>query len=61
MQSLRSFEKDGEKYTLRDSIEFLALGISEDLASKDNHQTESVLQNCRILDSLVGAYNAIKG
>ena len=60
MQSLRAFEKNGEKYTLRDSIELLALEIVESLCEDESHQTEWVLQKCHILNSLVEAYNSIK-
>ena len=59
MQSLRAFTKDGEKYTLRDSIEYMALGIAEDFCCKDEHQREGSLQACHVLDTLANAYNAI--
>lgn len=54
-----AFEKGGETYTLRDSVELFALGICEDIMSEEQ-RTEVVLQKCKVLDSLSNALLAIK-
>lgn len=52
------FEMDGEKFTLRDSVELFALGICENIA-KEEQRTEVILRECKILDSLSNALIAI--
>ena len=58
MKKPYSFEKDGETYTLRDSVELLALGICEELVT-EKQRTSAVLRKCKILDSLSNALNSI--
>lgn len=58
MKKTYCFKKDGEKYTLRDSVELFALGICEELATK-KQRTSEVLRKCKILDSLSSALNSI--
>lgn len=54
-----AFEKDGEIYTLRDSVELLALGICENILNKEQ-RTPEIMRKCKILDSLSNALLAIK-
>ena len=53
------FEKDGEYFTLRDSVELFALGICENIV-KEEQRTTKILRKCKILDSLTNSLNAIK-
>lgn len=59
MEKPYSFEKDGEFYTLQDSVEFFALVICDDI-SKEGQRTEVIMQKCKILNSLSNALLAIK-
>lgn len=58
MKNKYSFEKDGKTFTLRDSVEFFALGICEELAT-EKQRTSEVLRKCKILDSLSYALNSV--
>lgn len=53
-----AFEKDGSQYTLRDSVELLALGICEDIS--EEKRIEEIMTKCKILNSLSNALLAIK-
>lgn len=59
MKKPYSFEKDGETYTLRDSVELLALGICENIVNEEQ-RTSEIMRKCKILDSLSNALIAIK-
>lgn len=54
-----SFEKDGEDYTLSDSVEIMAVGIAESVFKKEK-RVEDIMQDCKILNSLSNALLAIK-
>ena len=54
-----AFEEDGETYTLRDSVELLALAICENILNEEQRATE-IMRKCKILDSLSNALIAIK-
>lgn len=58
MKNKYSFEKDGQTFTLRDSVELFALGICEELVT-EKQRTSEVLRKCKILDSLSYALNSI--
>nr|DAF90583.1 MAG TPA: hypothetical protein [Siphoviridae sp. ctGDt6] len=49
---------DGEFKTLQDCVEQMALGIADDV--KNGEKTEKIQGECKILDSLTNALNAIK-
>lgn len=59
MKKPYAFEKDGEQYTLRDSVEECALGIAESLFKKEK-RVEEIMQDCKILNSLSNALLAVK-
>lgn len=54
-----AFEKDGEEYTLNESVEIMAVGIAESVFKKEK-RVEDIMQDCKILNSLSNALLAIK-
>lgn len=59
MRKLYVFEHEGEEYTLEESVEIIALKISESFL-KNEKRVEDIKQDCKILDSLSNALLAIK-
>ena len=59
MQKPFAFEKDGEEYTLSESVEIMAVGIAESVFKKEK-RVEDIMQDCKILNSLSSALLAIK-
>lgn len=54
-----AFEKDGEEYTLNESVEIMAVWIAESVFKKEK-RVEDIMQDCKILNSLSNALLAIK-
>ena len=51
--------KDGKEYSIKEVLNATFLSIIEDLAETEGEATQEILDQCKVLDSLVNAYTKL--